>query len=504
MTAESGGPATIAGGQEPTGLTKAHARLLAERGLPAALLAKHGVASSPARGPDWVEIPYIQAGRRVNAKYRTIGAAKAFTQDAGAVKCFWNVDVIADPALATQPLIITEGEFDALAAMAAGFSRVVSVPDGAPAREIGDNDSAKYTYLDAAPGELRDIKEIILATDGDGPGINLMNDLAIRLGRARCKWVRYPVKCKDLNDALMRYGQRGVVETLSRARWMDLGGLYRMSELPPIQPFRPYMIGIEGMQKHYNIREGDFAVVTGIPGFGKTAFVNEVAARMAVDWDWTVLMASFEQRPQIDHRRNLRTFFNRKLVKHQAAEEIATADAWIERKFVFLAPGDDDNPTLQWVLERCQAAIVRYDAKLVVIDPWNEMDHTRPPDMTLTEYTGFAIKQFRKLATRFHVHVIVVAHPAKMHRNKDGTIPIPTLYDISDSSHWANKADVGIVIHRDDQTQPNALIRIVKTRYADVIGVPGELTAIYHFEEGRFEITNATQETPPYLWNDNQ
>jgi twinkle protein len=48
---------------------------------------------------------------------------------------------------------------------------------------------------------LADVREIILATDGDGPGVNLMNDLAIRLGKARCKFVRYPKETKDFNEA---------------------------------------------------------------------------------------------------------------------------------------------------------------------------------------------------------------------------------------------------------------------------------------------------------------
>ena len=41
--------------------------------------------------------------------------------------------------------------------------------------------------------------------------------------------------------------------------------------------------------------------------------------------------------------------------------------------------------TLEWLLGVLKQAVLRKEAQLVVIDPWNEMDHTRPPDMTLTE-----------------------------------------------------------------------------------------------------------------------
>ena len=81
--------------------------------------------------------------------------------------------------------------------------------------------------------------------------------------------------------------------------------------------------------------------------------------------------------------------------------ERAAADAWIDRHFGFIVPGEDDEVTLPWLLERLVAAIVRYGASLGVIDPWNEIDHSRPPDMSLTEYIGFAIRQLRRLAKKY-------------------------------------------------------------------------------------------------------
>ena len=167
-------------------LTERHLALLEARGLDAELCLNLGLESSGQRGPSWIEIPYLLAGERVNTKYRTIIGDKQFSQDEGGKCVFWNADVIADPGLAHLPLIITEGEFDAIAAIQAGFDRTVSVPNGAPANPIGETTSGKYAYLEAAPAALRDIKEIILATDGDTPGIALRDDLALRLGRARC------------------------------------------------------------------------------------------------------------------------------------------------------------------------------------------------------------------------------------------------------------------------------------------------------------------------------
>ncbi len=109
-------------------------------------------------------------------------------------------------------------------------------------------------------------------------------------------------------------------------------------------------------------------------------------------------------------------------------------------------------------------------------------------DESLTEYTGRAIKEFKRFAQTFNVHVIVVAHPTKLGglvRN-DNKPPVPGLYDISDSAHWANKPEVGITIWRDRETDM-ALCAVKKVRFQDSIGVPGEVWLRFNRYTGRFE-----------------
>lgn len=466
-------------------LTKRHQDLLEARGLDVELLERLGAdTSTKVSGEDWISIPFFDLGEIVSRKYRTISGEKKFYQDAGKRPVFWNLDCLRDETLSDQPLIITEGEFDAIAAIQCGFLRTVSVPNGAPAAETPDDTGSRYKFVADAKALIRDCREIILATDGDQPGVNLMNDLALRLGKARCKWLRYPKGCKDLNDALVRFGQRGVVETINRAQWVKISGVYKMSDLPPIRQPVAYPIGIVGLDRHYKIRMGDLAVVTGIPGHGKTTFVNEVLARMATDYGFVGAFASFEQNPQQDHKRALRAFFARKPEKEQSAAELAEADAWIDEKFCFIVPDDEEDPTLEWLIERIQAAVVQYGARIVSIDPWNELEHRRPEGMSETEYTGDALRQIRRLAQRLNVHIIVAAHPTKLEM-KDGKLPIPSLYSIAGSSNWANKPEVGIVVYREkDRTR----IIVLKSRYHDEIGEPGQIEAIYSRYQARYDV----------------
>jgi twinkle protein len=187
-------------------INERHAKILESRGFEIELLESLDVSSSR-DGRDAIAIPIIRDGVRINTKFRTIAGEKRFWQTAGRRPCFWQVDRISDETLTDQALIITEGELDAIAAIQAGFGRVVSVPNGAPKVELEPAvEAERYKFLDEAPKALAECTEIILATDNDGPGIALLNGLALRLGRSRCKWVKYPPGCKDLADVLQQFG----------------------------------------------------------------------------------------------------------------------------------------------------------------------------------------------------------------------------------------------------------------------------------------------------------
>ncbi len=65
--------------------------------------------------------------------------AKTFwIEPKGAELCLWNEDCLREPSDA--PLIITEGELDALSFLAAGATHVVSVPNGATLDKPGEGD----------------------------------------------------------------------------------------------------------------------------------------------------------------------------------------------------------------------------------------------------------------------------------------------------------------------------------------------------------------------------
>ena len=126
-----------------------------------------------------------------------------------------------------------------------------------------------------------------------------------------------------------------------------------------------------------------------------------------------------------------------------SAERLADADALIENRYRVICQdfADEDHElTLEKLLELCRITVLRDGARLIIIDPWNEIEHKRRKNENETDYTGRSIRALKAFARAYNVALWVVAHPKKP--MTFGQKPAaPGLYDISGSAHWANKAD---------------------------------------------------------------
>jgi twinkle protein len=149
--------------------------MLEARGLDGETAGTHGVAARD-RAPmviGWIGIPYIRDGRGRESQVPHDRGREAVLpgrrHDEAEVL---ELDVLRDSSAAEDlPVIITEGEIDALIALQCGFARVMSVPDGAPAEAIGETCRKREIQLRCrcAGSSSSKLPEIILATDSDGP-----------------------------------------------------------------------------------------------------------------------------------------------------------------------------------------------------------------------------------------------------------------------------------------------------------------------------------------------
>jgi twinkle protein len=458
----------------------------AQRGISEATVRRNKIGSARAWIPGvnaelpCIAFPYFRNGEVVNIKYRAL-ASKSFAQVKGAEKILYGLDDIAD----AKTVVIVEGEPDKLALEEAGYRNVVSVPDGAPrAVKEGAPDplDRKFEYLGNCAHRLEPIERFILAVDSDVPGRALEEELARRLGKDRCWRVRWPdgndAVCKDANEVLKLHGPQAVRESVENAEPYPIAGLHNVMdyedetlELYRNGRKRGHSTGWLSLDDYYTVRPGELTVVTGIPNSGKSEFIDALVVNLARRYGWRFAVCSFENPPP-EHIAKLTEkylglpFWEGPQLRMSEAE-LREAIEWVDDQF-YLIRADDDAPTIEWILERARVAAMRYGIRGLVIDPYNEIEHRRPSNMTETEYVSQLLGKVKRVAQAHGVHVWFVAHPAKMPR-ESGSIPPPTLYDISGSANWANKADNGLVVHRDPTKDPNLTeLYIRKIRFKQV------------------------------------
>ena len=212
-------------------LSDAAKGLLKERRLSVAVAEEAGLFSTEfysrreGRLIEGIGFPYRNNGAIYASKIRGI-QTKDYIQ-VGSCQTFWNLDRLES----LDEIIITEGEFDALALMQCGFKNVVSVPNGAinQAPVNHNEDDRKFRYIWNAREVLDHANRVILAFDSDRPGQLLAEEVARRIGKHKCWNVSWGSH-KDANGLLINSGEDAVRSTIQQATPVPVSGLYEASE----------------------------------------------------------------------------------------------------------------------------------------------------------------------------------------------------------------------------------------------------------------------------------
>lgn len=258
--------------------------------------------------------------------------------------------------------------------------------------------------------------------------------------------------------------------------------LYKSGGLP-----RGSSTGWSTLDDCYTVAPSQWTVVTGIPNSGKSEFLDAMLVNMAEAADWLFAMYSPENYPPEGHLAKLaekraRKPFNDGLTPRMSAQEFNAASMWVLERFMWL---DTELKSPETLIEAATRYVVPGRRLGVVLDPWNTLEHKRG-GMNETDYVSFVLTEVTKLAHESGAHIWLVVHPAKIPRNKDGTRPVPTPYDISGSAHWYNKPDNILCVHRDQaEGSQDVEIHVQKIRFKNV-GHTGVATLKYDKVTGRY------------------
>ena len=436
--------------------------------------------------------PYLLDNKIVNIKYRT--ADKKFLQEKNAIKCIYNIDAVEklwkekDYNNHTKSVIFVEGEMDVLALYEAGFRNAVSLPDGAPQTAKFDQNDKRFKAFEHSKW-LFEADEVIVATDNDDNGKALKLELIHRFGKDICKVVNFPRiddwQCKDANECLIHYGKQVLKECIENADEFPISGLHSVKEYhDSVQNIydgneqKPFSTGFDKLDEIYRVMPSTFNLVTGIPNHGKSNFLDQILLNLAENHSWSFAIFSPEHSTPSHIRRLLekrcRKPFEIGINPRINQEELNDGIDFLDKHFRFIE-NTEEIPNIDFILTKAKLAKRRFGINGLVIDPFNQISPDRDYAKREDEHIRDIIAKCQQFARNHNMVVWMVAHPHKLSRNDSGIIPPPDLYQVSGSAHWANMADVGLVVHRDFEQDTTKII----TRKIREQGVYGEIGQVF-------------------------
>jgi len=474
-------------------LQQQHYDFLATRGISkqtadnAQLFSEEKYFARLGKTSDSIAFPYYKGGKLVAAKYRSI-ESKDFTQSGGGAQDFFNIDSI-DPS---KPIVIVEGEIDALTLIEAGVENVLSVPSGAPMKvvdgKVDASEDRKFAFVWSAHEILKNAPYVVIATDTDSAGQALAEELARRIGKDKCRVAKF--EYKDLNEAFLDKGADLVREIIAKAEPYPVAGLSqaskfeeRLNDLWGRGTGKGSSTGYSNVDQIYTVAQGQLTIVTGYPSSGKSNFIDQLMVNLGQAHDWKFAVCSFENQPEVHISRLMELKTGRRFFEgtHRMTEEDRTESfKWVNDHFIFLDSETVEPSTIEHILERAAVAVARLGIRGLVIDPYNYIDNKS--NTSETEFISSMLTRVQAFAKMYGVHVWFIAHPAKFTRsNMD--LPRPDGMSISGSMAWWAKADCGLTVHR---TKTNDVeIAVWKCRYRWV-GTNGETKLGYNKVTGSY------------------
>jgi twinkle protein len=314
-----------------------------------------------------------------------------------------------------RTLVLTEGEFDAMAVHQATGLYAVSLPNG-----------ARSLPVDLLP-RLERFRTIYLWMDNDIPGQEGAARFAQKLGIERCRIVTLPsftsakgepLPVKDANEALLRgmdlsaciksaailpHEQIVTFESLKEEVHRELTNPEQVRGVPS-----KYFPSLTRIAKGF--RPGEVTIITGPTGVGKTSFLAQLSLDYCNSGVHT-LWGSFEiQNPRLA-KKMLTQYAGKCLEGIEKAdfevltEQFSTLPLYFLR---FFGHTDVDK-----VIDAMDYAFYVHDVGHVLLDNLQFMTSSAY-GIDKFEMQDRAMEKLRTFATRRNVHVTLVIHPRKL------------------------------------------------------------------------------------------
>lgn len=346
----------------------------------------------------------------------------------GTKRCLYGKNLIEDNI---SELVICEGEIDALSWHSWSIP-AVSIPNG-----VSD-----FDWVDIDWDWLSRFEKIYVSTDMDDAGVQASQEICKRLGLHRCYVVSLPKK--DANECLVSGVDReAMLKCLSQAKAIEMDEIKRpddfRKEVTDHYLTDPSSIGFDTPwypALPWRVRKGEFTVLTGFSGSGKTLGINQLLLHL-IQQGCRVLDCSLEIRPALTLYYMTRCALAKKF---SSKDEVESCVSWLNDQMMFLDCIGTVNADR--ILHAAEYARKRHGIDVLVIDSLFKCG------MSGEDYG--AARAFADRLTSFAnntgCHVILVAHSRKTQNGNE--LNPPTKSDVAGSSDITNAAFNVVVFWR--------------------------------------------------------
>lgn len=394
-------------------------------------------------------------------------------------------------------LVITEGQIDSLSLAECGIKNAVSVPTGARG----------FTWYQHCSEWLSKFSDIIVFGDNEKGQITLVDELQKRVEQ-KIKVVRV---CdylgeKDANAILCKYGKEAVVTAVQNAEIVKLKNIKDLSEvksvdinsLPKIKTNIPEIDKILG-----GLYYGQVVLLSGKRGNGKSTFMSQIVVE-AIEQNCNTFVYSGELADyhfkrwidfQIAGKDNVLSSKNEygDEIYSISDSDLELINAWYRGKAYiydnnYLPDNENELESLTTTIEK---AIQQYDCKLICID--NLMTAIEPDQNNLYQQQSKFVGDLKKIAMKYNVVIILVAHPRKSKEKFDND-------DVSGSADITNKVDVVMSYGRvPDSEEHDGELLITKNRLTGKLAVKENAIPLF-FSAKTKRISSYTGGKRDYGW----
>ncbi|MBP5442245.1 MAG: AAA family ATPase [Treponema sp.] len=401
-------------------------------------------------------------------------------------------------------LVITEGQLDSMSVSEAGIANACSVPMGMNA----------FTWLPICYDWVKKFETVVVFGDLEKGHMSLLDTLKQRLpNRILAVRTEDYLGEKDANDILRNFGVDAVRKAVENAQEPDIGYVKELADVEDVDLnlLPKVKTGIYDIDSALGggICYGQVCLLTGKRGKGKSTFMSNIVAN-ALEQGVGVFAYSGELAGY-----HFKRWLNCQLAgednmaesRDEYGEIIYTLDPsvsktiseWYRGKaFVYDNGFVDDGAEHETLAEVVREVASRRNVKLICIDNlMTAMDTVTEQNNLYLSQSNF-VGELKRIAVRYDVAIILVAHPRKQGKGDDSAFDND---DVSGSADITNKVDIVMSYDRaaESCTDHNSELVISKNRLAGTLRM-GKDKILLNYSAKSKRVTGTRELNRHYGW----